>query len=151
VKNHTKDFINLIEKVLDENNGYFKELNNIKQVDKKKLIIKIFENNKLNLNDYKDDNGEIHYLILEKPFEVHIKEFILSFENCFSINVEILKDISKQIEIDYLLKKISKEKAKFYYSISNALIYYGIYKKGTIVPFQNIKFWKELINSTFAH
>ena len=150
MENHTKDFINLIEKVLDENSEYFKELNNIKQVDKKELIINIFENNKLNLNDYKDDNGEIHYLILEKPFEVHIKEFILSFEDCFSINVEILKDISKQIEIDYLLKKISKEKAKFYYSISNALIYYGIYKKGTIVPFQNIKFWKELIKKLYS-
>lgn len=150
MKNHTKDFINLIEKVLDENNEYFKELNNIKQVDKKELIIKIFENNKLNLNDYKDANGEIPYLILEKPFEVHIKEFILSFKDCFSINVEILKDISKQIEIDYLLKKICKEKAKFYYSISNALIYYGIYKNGTIVPFQNIIFWKELIKKLYS-
>ncbi|MFX4231355.1 hypothetical protein ACOL3I_07700 [Aliarcobacter butzleri] len=150
MKNYTKDFIDLIEKVLDENNEYFKELNNIKQVDKKELIIKIFENNKLNLNDYKDDNGEIPYLILEKPFKVHIKEFILSFKDCFSINVEILKDISKQIEIDYLLKKICKEKAKFYYSISNALIYYGIYKNGTIVPFQNIKFWKELIKKLYS-
>lgn len=150
MKNHTKDFINLIEKVLDENNEYFKELNNIKQVDKKDLIIKIFENNNLNLNDYKDDNGKIPYLVLGKPFKVHIKEFILSFKDNFSINIEILKDISKQIEIDYLLKNISKEKAKFYYSISNALIYYGIYKNGAIVPFQNIKFWKELIKKLYS-
>lgn len=150
MKNHTKDFINLIEKVLDENNEYFKELNNIKQVDKKDLIIKIFENNKLNLNDYKDDNGKIPYLVLGKPFEVHIKEFILSFKDNFSINIEILKDISKQIEIDYSLKNISKEKAKFYCSISNALIYYGIYKNGTIVSFQNIKFWKELIKKLYS-
>lgn len=150
MENHTKDFINLIEKVLDENNEYFKELNNIKQVDKKDLIIKIFENNKLNLNDYKDDNGEIPYLVLGKPFKVHIKEFILSFKDSFSINVEILKDISKQIEIDYLLKNISKEKAKFYCSISNALIYYGIYKNGAIVSFQNIKFWKELIKKLYS-
>lgn len=150
MENHTKDFINLIEKVLDENNEYFKELNNIKQVDKKELIIKIFENNKLNLNDYKDDNGEIPYLILGKPFEVHIKEFILSFKDSFSINVEILKDISKQIQIDYLLKNISKEKAKFYCSISNALINYGIYKNGAIVSFQNIKFWKELIKKLYS-
>ncbi|AXX93621.1 hypothetical protein CPU12_10970 [Malaciobacter molluscorum LMG 25693] len=150
MENHTKDFINLIEKVLDENNEYFKELNNIKQEDKKELIIKIFENNKLNLNDYKDDNGEIPYLILGKPFEVHIKKFILSFKDSFSINVEILKDISKQIEIDYLLKTISKEKANFYWSISNALIYYGIYKNGKIVSFQNVKFWKELIKKLYS-
>lgn len=148
--NYTKDFIDLIEKVLDENKEYFKDLNNIKQVDKKELIIKVFENNKLNLNDYKDDNVGIPYLILGKPFEVHIKEFILSFKDSFSINVEILKDISKQIEIDYLLKNISKEKAKFYCSISKALFYYGIYKNGAIVSFQNIKFWKELIKKLYS-
>lgn len=150
MKNYTKDFIDLIEKVLDENNEYFKELNSIKQVSKKELIIKIFENNKLNLDDYKNNDGEIPYLILENPFKVYIKEFILSFKDSFCMNVEILKNISKQIEIDYLLKKISKEKAKFYYSISNALIYYGIYKNGAIVPFQNIKFWKELIKKLYS-
>lgn len=58
MKNHTKDFTNLIQKVLNENKKYFRELDNIKSEKQKNLTIKIFEDSKINLDDYKNDNGE---------------------------------------------------------------------------------------------
>lgn len=149
IKNNTNLFIDLINKVLNENKAFFESLKNINLENEKELIIKIFEDSELDLNIYKEYCGEISYLLLKKPYQEHIKEFIFSFKNEFFMDLQTLKDISKQIEINYLLKIYSKETAKFYFSISHALIYYGIYQNGNIVPFTNTIFWKNLIKKIY--
>jgi len=139
--NYTNKFTKLTDKVLKENKEYFLILDEIKKNDIQKLKIKI-------LKDY-DLSYEQSHFDLSKIFENHIKEFILNKKEKFSINTNILKNISKQVEIDYLLKKISKTKAQFYNSISSALIYYGIYRENKIVSFQDEDFWKELIKKLY--
>jgi len=92
---------------------------------------------------------EKSYTNLNEIFQNHIKEFIWDRKKEFSMSTESLTNISTQIEIDYLLKKLSKDKAQFYHSISSSLTYYGIYKDTKIVSFSNSSFWKELINMIY--
>jgi ribonucleoside-diphosphate reductase alpha chain len=73
-------------------------------VDKKKLIIKIFENNKLNLNDYKDDNGDVwqEYAVFHSKFEDYLK--------ANGLNVDDVKRMPTN-EIDEIIKKSPYHKA----------------------------------------
>ncbi len=137
MKNNTLNFIHIINLVIKENKEYFSILEEMKTKNIQKFKINI-------LNDFQIPYEEI-YFDLNKIFQNHIKEFILNRKKDFSMNTESLRNISTQIEIDYLLEKLSKDEAQFYHSISSALIYYGIYRDNKIVPFSNISFWKELI------
>jgi len=135
--NNTENFINIVNEIKKENKEYFLALEKIKTDNIQALKIKILDDLQIS---YKKT-----YFDLNKVFQNHIKEFILDRKKDFSMRTENLTNISTQIEIDYLLKKLSKDEAQFYHSISSALIYYGIYRDIKIVPFSNIIFWKELI------
>lgn len=148
-KNNTNLFIALVNEVLIEHRDLFDNLKNINTENEINLLLKILKDSEPDLNIYKKDSEKIHYLLLKESYQEHIKEFIFSFKDEFFMNLQILRDISKQIEINYLLKIFSKKDAKFYFSISNALIYYGICKNGNIVSFQNIIFWKNLIKKIY--
>ena len=137
MRNNTFNFIKIVNTILEENKEYFSILEKIKSNDIQKLRTKI-------LDDFKIPYKEAYY-DLYKIFQNHIKEYILNKKEYFSMNTENLKNISKQIEIDYLLKKLSKDKAQFYHSLSSSLIYYGIYRDNKIVPFSNVVFWEELV------
>lgn len=135
--NNTSNFLIFIDQILNENTEYFKELETIRTNDLRNVKVKI-------LNDLQIFY-EQPYCDLTKIFQEHIKVFIWNKKEKFTMSSEILKQISKQIEIDYLLGKHTKEKAQLYYSISNALIYYGIFREQKIVPFSDNQFWEELI------
>lgn len=79
----------------------------------------------------------------------HIKDFILGEENLLCMNTNILKDISNQLEIDYLLNRISKEAAHTYVSISRAPIYYRICIENSIPSFENTEFWITLVKMLY--
>jgi len=141
MRNNTLSFINIVNTVLKENKEYFSTLKEIKINNIQKLKIKILDDLQISY--------EKPYFDLNKVFQNHIKIFILDRKKDFSMSTKNLANISTQIEIDYLSKKISKDKAHFYHSISSALIYYGIYSDNKIVPFNNISFWKKLINKIY--
>ncbi len=65
------------------------------------------------------------------------------------MSTNVLKDISTQLEIDYLSNSISKEVVYSYYSISHALIYYGIYRGNTISSIENTEFWVNLVKMLY--
>ena len=137
MRNNTFNFIQIVNTVLEENKEYFSIL--------EKTKIDNIQKFKINILDDFQISYEKTYFDLNKIFQNHIKEFILNREKDFSMNTKHLTNISTQIEIDYLLKKLSKDEAQFYHSISSALIHYGIYRNNKIVPFRDISFWKELI------
>lgn len=141
MKNDTLNFINIINLVVEKNKEYFSSLEEIKANDIQKFKIKILDNLQIPF--------EKSYTNLNEIFQNHIKEFIWDRKKEFSMSTESLTNISTQIEIDYLLKKISKNEAQFYHSISSALTYYGIYKDTKIVSFSNSSFWEELINMIY--
>lgn len=137
MKNNTSFFINIIDKVLSDNQNYFQELNDIKIKDLQKL--------KTTILDDLEIGYEKPYFDLNEALQNHIKHFISERKDDFSMDTNILEKISTQIELDYLAKKIEKNKAQLYHSISHALIYYGIYRGRNIVTFQDTIFWEELI------
>ena len=97
MKNYTLNFINLIEKVISDNQNYFNELNNIKTKNFQKLKTTILNNLEI--------PHEKPYSDLNKIFQEYIEHFILERKNDFSMDTLILERISTQIELDYLAKK----------------------------------------------
>ena len=141
MKNYTLNFINLIEKVISDNQNYFNELNNIKTKNFQKLKTTILNNLEI--------PHEKPYSDLNKIFQEYIEHFILERKNDFSMDTLILERISTQIELDYLAKKIEKTKAQLYHSITHAITYYGIYRGKKIVALQCTEFWEELIKKLY--
>jgi len=107
--NNTSKFINFIEKVLNNNFDYFSELKTMKTNNLHKMKIKI-------LDDFKIEYKQSH-CNLDKIFQEDIQQFIQKFKEGFTLDTNILYDVSKQIEIDYFFEKYNKSKAKLYYSI----------------------------------
>ena len=142
-RNNTKYFITLVDEVLVAENNYFKALENAKQTKgypyiQKKILDDC--NVPYHANTHNDNN---------KLFSEHIKEFILSHEDIFTMNTNILFDITKQIHIDYLLNIEKPKKAHIYYSLAETVRHYGIHRKDKVVSFANKSFWVELIKKLY--
>lgn len=135
--NNTSLFLELVDEVKRENQNYFTELRQIKERCILVLKEKIF--NDFELVDNKKG------IVDTKPFEMLIKNYILSKKDNFSIETQVLDNISTQLEIEYLLNRREKADAQFLCAISDALTHYGIYREDKIVSFQHVDFWKELI------
>lgn len=142
-KNNTKTFIELVDCVVENERYYFQEIDIFKSTHgypdlKKKILI---------------DNGipisfETNYE-LDESYKNHIKTFIDSSIDSQCINTKILYDISRQVQIDYLLEIISGDKAKLYYSLAEALRSYGIHRDEKIPSLSNGVFWKTLIKKLY--
>jgi hypothetical protein len=144
VINKTQIFINLVNVILENESCYFEELNILKSKqgypDLKKKI----------LSDYGITIPQEAYPDLEKFFISHIKESIHSFIDSSCVNADILlDDISKQVQIDYLLGNLSKDKVIMYYSLSTTLRFYGIHRDEKIQPLSNSIFWTGLIKKLY--
>lgn len=139
--NYTAQFINLVNDVLLEENVFFNDIKEERKRSYPNIQKKILEHYniqyELNTNNAKD------------LFEEHIKEYILQNKSFFIMNMDILKNISKQLHIDYLLTDKKNEKYIIYYSLVTALNYHGIFREERIVNFSNISFWKELIKKCY--
>ena len=141
MRNNTHTFINIVNQTMETNEKYFSYLEKVKIENNHEFIQKITSD----LNIHHDGTNFNFCEALKK----HIEDFILNEEEHFSMNVNVLKNISNQLEIDYLSKKISKELAHHYYSISNALIYHGIYRGNSIQTFDSTEFWIKLVKMIY--
>ncbi|MFL0806648.1 MAG: hypothetical protein K6L60_05105 [Oceanobacter sp.] len=141
MRDNTSIFIKIINQTIKENETHFSFLESIKTDGIQQLSIQILDDLQIS---YENKN-----LDFSKILQKHIKGNILSRKNEFSMDTKILSNISTQLEIEYLLKKISKDDVEFYCSISDALTYYGIYRGSRILSFQHIDFWKDLIKKIY--
>ncbi|RLA07948.1 MAG: hypothetical protein DRQ51_04225 [Gammaproteobacteria bacterium] len=139
--NNTDKFITLIKIVLNSNIDYFNKLEAIKSNNLQKVKNKI-------LDDY-DIKYEQQNYNLDNIFQENIKLFIEKSKKDFTMDMSVLDNILKQIEIDYYFKKYDKDTAKLYYSIVQALRYYGIYKEQQIMSLSNHTFWEKLIKKIY--
>ncbi|EPZ2378823.1 hypothetical protein ACXLPV_000493 [Vibrio parahaemolyticus] len=137
MRNNTHTFINIVNQTMETNEQYFLCLEKVKTENYSEFRQKIMND----LNIHHDGTNFNFCEVLKK----HIKDFILNEKEHFSMSVNVLKNISTQLEIDYLSKKISKEFAYHYCSISRALIYYGIYRGNSIRSFDSTDFWIKLV------
>ncbi|WP_067219269.1 hypothetical protein [Marinomonas gallaica] len=141
MKNNTHEFIKIVKQAMKNNEQYFSCLEKIKIENEKELEQKI-------LNDLNIHQEGLNFN-LNEILKSHVKDFVLSGEDHLPMSTNVLKDISTQLEVDYLLKNISKEVAYSYYSISHALIYYGIYRGNSISSFENTEFWLKLVKMLY--
>ncbi|WP_273766228.1 hypothetical protein [Aeromonas hydrophila] len=137
MRNNTHTFITIVNQTMEANEQYFFCLEKVKIENHSEFKQKIMNDLNINQDGVNFDFSEI--------LKNHIKDFILNEKESLSMSLDVLKSISNQLEIDYLLKKLSKEVAYRYYSISHALIYYGIYRDKDIQSFDNTKFWIDLV------
>ena len=126
---------------MESNEQYFLCLEKVKIENYGEFRQKIMDD----LNIHQDGPNFDFCEVLKK----HIKDFILNEKEHFTMSVNVLKNISTQLEIDYLSKKISKESAYNYYSVSHALIYYGIYRGNSIRSFDSTEFWIKLVKMIY--
>ncbi|MGF1912632.1 hypothetical protein L4D17_03640 [Vibrio splendidus] len=141
MQNNTHAFIKIVKQTMKNNEQYFSCLEKIKIENARELKQKIL--NELNIHQ------EGLNFNLNEFLKSHIKDFVLSGEYHLPMSTNVLKDISTQLEVDYLLNNISKEVAYSYYSISHALIYYGIYRGNSISSFENTEFWLKLVKMLY--
>lgn len=137
MQNNTHTFIKIVNQTMKNNEQYFSYLEKTKMEDSGELKQRI-------LNDLSIHQENLNFSLSE-VLKSHIKDLILSEENKVVMSINVLKDISTQLEIDYLSKIISKDVAYNYYSISHALIYYGIYRGNSISSFDRAEFWENLV------
>ena len=134
----------LVDSVIESERYYFQEIDILKSKqgypDLKKKI----------LSDYGITMPQEAYPDLEKLFISYIEESISLFidSSCVDGNI-LLADISKQVQIDYLLGNLSKEKVTMYYSLSTTQMSYGIHRNGKIQPLSNSIFWTGLIKKLY--
>jgi len=142
-KNNTKHFISLVDEVLNSESNYFKALENAKKTKGYPCIQKTI------LDDYNVPYHVNTHNDNKKLFSEHIKEFVISHEDFFTMDTKILFDIAKQIHIDHLLNIEKSEKAHIYYSLAETLRHYGIFRNDKIVSLTNKTFWLELIKKLY--
>lgn len=133
-RNYTNQFIKLVANVLSKEASIFSELKEDKERIKSypHLQKRIFEHYNITYETNRNNAKEV--------FTEHIKKFILENEESFSMNINILYNVSKQLHIDYLLNDGKDEKYIIYYSLATTLNYYGIFREEKIVDLSNTLF-----------
>lgn len=142
-RNNTNKFITLVDNVLLNEATFFNELKEEKERIKSypHLQKRIFEHYNISYKASRNNAKDL--------FKEHIKEYILANKNSFTMNIDILHNISKQLNIDYLLNDSKDEKYIIYYSLVTTLNYYGIFIEEKIVDLSNTLFWEELIKKCY--
>ncbi|WP_305829226.1 hypothetical protein [Photobacterium leiognathi] len=97
MRNNTQTFINIVNKTMETNEQYFLCLEKVKIENYGEFRQKVM--NDLNIHH---DGTNFNFLEIIKK---HIKDFILNEKEHFTMSVNVLKNISTQLEIDYLSKK----------------------------------------------
>lgn len=141
--NYTHIFIDLVNELLASEQEYFQKIKTIKETKKsfpelRKIILNDYN---ISIESYEFNDNEL--------FKNHIKQFILDSSDIFDINVDTLFNISKQVQVEYLLENISEKDAKLYYALANTLRDYGIYRDEKIVSFKNKNFWLQLLKKLY--
>ncbi|OEM10851.1 hypothetical protein [Escherichia coli] len=142
MKNNTQAFIKAIDRMMIENKEYFTILRGLKNENNQALKAKVY-------NDFNLENKESHFNSLDL-FKSLISNHILSCEISYDMDASILRNISAQLEIEYLQNKMKKEDAIFYCSFSDALTHYGIYKGSKLPSFQFVDFWNVLLKMFYV-
>lgn len=142
MKNNTQAFIKAIDRMMIDNDEYFTILRGLKDDNNQALKDKVY-------NDFNLENNDSHFNSLDS-FKNLISNHVLSCETSYDMDVIILKNISTQLEIEYLQNKIKKEEAIFYCSFSDALTHYGIYRGNKLPSFQIVGFWNVLLQMFYV-
>ncbi len=143
MENHTFKFKTLVDMTVGEHASFYEELKNLKS-DTSSLQKKIAQDLGLNYQHFQNHPD------FTENIKEHIQNYLIENKQA-SMNVEVLKQISKQVEIDYYLKNITEDEAKLYRTISDAVRYYGICNTTTnITSFDNRDFWKNLIHKLYV-
>lgn len=142
MKNNTQAFIKAIDRMMIENKEYFTILRGLKNENNQALKDKVY-------NDFNLENKESHFNSLDL-FKSLISNHILSCEISYDMDASILRNISAQLEIEYLQNKMKKEDAIFYCSFSDALTHYGIYRGSKLPSFQFVDFWNVLLKMFYV-
>lgn len=142
MKNNTQAFIKAIDRMMIENKEYFTILRGLKNENNQALKAKVY-------NDFNLENKESHFNSLDL-FKSLISNHILSCEISYDMDASILRNISAQLEIEYLQNKMKKEDAIFYCSFSDALTHYGIYRGSKLPSFQFVDFWNVLLKMFYV-
>lgn len=142
-RNYTSQFITLINNVLLKEDFFFNELKEEKE------RIKSYPHLQKRILEHYNITYETNRNNAKEVFTEHIKTFILENEESFSMNINILYNVSKQLHIDYLLNDGKDEKYIIYYSLATTLNYYGIFREEKIVDLSNTSFWQELIKKCY--
>lgn len=142
MKNNTQAFIKAIDRMMIENKEYFTILRGLKNENNQALKAKVY-------NDFNLENKESHFNSLDL-FKSLISNYILSCEISYDMDASILRNISAQLEIEYLQNKMKKEDAIFYCSFSDALTHYGIYRGSKLPSFQFVDFWNVLLKMFYV-
>ncbi|EAY2196422.1 hypothetical protein ATS41_25135, partial [Salmonella enterica] len=142
MENNTQAFTKAIDRMMIDNEEYFTILRGLKDENYQALKDKVY-------NDFNLENNDSHFNSLDS-FKNLISNHVLSCETSYDMDVIILKNISTQLEIEYLQKKIKKEEAIFYCSFSDALTHYGIYRGNKLPSFQIVGFWNDLLQMFYV-
>lgn len=140
--NNTQAFIKAIDRMMIENKEYFTILRGLKNENNQALKTKVYK-------DFNLENKEFHFNSLDL-FKSLISNHILSCEISYDMDASILRNISAQLEIEYLQNKMKKEDAIFYCSFSDALTHYGIYRGSKLPSFQFVDFWNVLLKMFYV-
>lgn len=142
-RNYTNQFIKLVDNVLSKETSIFSDLKEEKE------RIKSYPHLQKRILELYNIKYETNRNNAKEVFTEHIKTFILENEESFSMNINILYNVSKQLHIDYLLNDGKDEKYIIYYSLATTLNYYGIFREEKIVDLSNTSFWQELIKKCY--
>ena len=138
MKNYTKEFINLVDKTVIL---YEDSFNKLEEFENKDIHINQIEKyffDGFSINS-KNDNS----------YNKHIEEYIKTFDSNFSMSLQKLKDISKQIKIIYFLGNKKETDLNKYFTIAEYVLYNGIYSEDRISDFSNTEFWIGLIEKIY--
>lgn len=138
MKNYTQEFINLVDKTIFRYKDKFERLEKIKNEDVSINLIEKEFFDEFSINS-KDDNS----------YNKHIEEYIKTFDNNVSMDLKKLKNISKQIQITYLVSDKKNNTLNKYFTIADYLIHCGVYREDQIIGFSNVEFWIELIEKIY--
>lgn len=142
MKNNTQAFIKAIDRMMIDNKKYFTILRGLKNESNQALKDEVY-------NDFNLENKDSHFNSLDL-FKGLINNHILNCEISYDMDASILRNISAQLEIEYLQNKMKKEDAIFYCSFSDALTHYGIYRGSKLPSFQFVDFWNVLLKMFYV-
>lgn len=111
MKNYTKEFINLVDKTVIL---YEDSFNKLEEFENKDIHINQIEKyffDGFSINS-KNDNS----------YNKHIEEYIKTFDSNFSMSLQKLKDISKQIKIIYFLGNKKETDLNKYFTIAEYVL-----------------------------
>lgn len=135
MKDNTSELTKIIDDMMSDNEGYFTELEELKKSGCY-LKDKIYSDFNLSVNGA----GSNHW----KEFDYLIKSHITNYVAQEKIDKIVLEKISRQLELEFLRGKRTKEKAIFYISLSDGIKHYAIYDGRELPSFSYIDFWMTL-------